>query len=383
MGKKRRKPAELCIMARRRSDGVNSYTAMVRVKGAGDKKLTSVKTFKAVSKADEKAARARAEQWAEERKAELQAAVIQKDVRPDLTGLTIAKLGEHYLNDAEIKDQKAYDLSRGLVEYWQANYGAIKVLDFFNSMTLFAARERLITEPTNGRIKDNGRRSRSTVNRYMSKLRAVWRWGRKRNWIPKGQPWPAEGLMYKEPKGRTRFLNAAEIDRVLKAAEVDPLMHAAITVSLSTGLRRGELLRLEWRDIDFDGAKLLVRESKIDEQRQNFLMPAAIDALKSLRKRPVVSTVHVFVMDDGTPLHAMALQARWHKIRKAAGLQDFHWHDFRHTCASIMAQSGAPLLQISGQLGHRNPATTMRYAHLAQGQQLIGHDKLNEMLRRK
>jgi len=189
--------------------------------------------------------------------------------------------------------------------------------------------------------------------------------------------------MMKEPRGRVRFLSDDEINNVRNAAEPDPVMYAAILVSLSTGLRQGELLRLTWADVDLTGAKVTVRESKNDEQRAAHLTATAVTAVKALRALPVVSPVHVFVLSDGTPLKKSLLEMRWNKIRTAAKLKDFRWHDLRHSCASILLQSGATLAQVGSVLGHKSPAMSLRYAHLVQGAPVTGHDKLDEKLKGK
>jgi integrase len=97
----------------------------------------------------------------------------------------------------------------------------------------------------------------------------------------------------------------------------------------------------------------------------------------------VVSPVHVFVLTNGAPLKKSLLETRWNKIRDAAQLADFRWHDFRHTCASLLAQNGASLLQIGSVLGHKSTGMTQRYSHLVQGAPVPGHAQLDEKLRGK
>jgi integrase len=91
----------------------------------------------------------------------------------------------------------------------------------------------------------------------------------------------------------------------------------------------------------------------------------------------------VFLNDQGRPFAKPLCNQRWDKIRKAAKLQDFHFHDLRHTHASILAQSGASLFQIGYQLGHKRADMTMRYAHLVPGVKLPGHDELDAKLTAK
>ena len=67
--------------------------------------------------------------------------------------------------------------------------------------------------------------------------------------------------------------------------------------------------------------------------------------------------------------------------RDSIGLKDMRWHDLRHSCASYMAQSGANLLEIGAQLGHKSPSVTMRYSHLVQGKALPSHAAIDKKLR--
>jgi integrase len=74
------------------------------------------------------------------------------------------------------------------------------------------------------------------------------------------------------------------------------------------------------------------------------------------------------------------LDHQWRKVRAAAALDNFRWHDLRHTAASYLAQSGASLLEVGNVLGHRSAGVTMRYAHLVAGQALPAHAGLNQKL---
>lgn len=158
-------------------------------------------------------------------------------------------------------------------------------------------------------------------------------------------------------------------------------MHAAIVTSIATGLRQGELLRLRWQDVDFDKQCVTILQTKTDQPRSVYLPDPAVDALRKLRKGPVVALGPVFVLEDGTPVDIWRLNSRWRRIRRRAKLQNFRWYDLRHSCASYLAQHGATLLEIGAVLGHKSTAVTMRYAHLVSGKPVTGHAALAEKLR--
>jgi integrase len=185
----------------------------------------------------------------------------------------------------------------------------------------------------------------------------------------------------KEPAGRNRFLSLEEMTSLLKAAESDAVLRTAILVSVATGVRQGELLRLKWADVDFTNKRITILETKNVTPRRVHLTSQAVAALEKLKAAKVVSPTSVFLLDDGKPMQQAQLEMRWRRIRTAAALADFRWHDLRHTCASILAQNGSTLLEIGSVLGHKSPSMTMRYAHLVQGAPVKGHAALDDMLK--
>ncbi|MGO8859075.1 MAG: tyrosine-type recombinase/integrase [Steroidobacteraceae bacterium] len=352
------------IRKRKGPTGNVAFLAQVRVRGF----KPAAKTFRVDTTHAE--ARARAVAWGQALERELKAQSSRAGARRDITQLTIGGLVAEYLADAETRALRTYsEVERLLESFWLNKYATERVLDF-GVIQLRQARDKLQTPG----------RSAGTVNRYLGAMRGAWNWARATGLIPSERAWPMR-LMLTEPRGRQRFLSDSEVAAVLKAAEADPVMRAAIIVSLSSGMRQGELLRLTWADIDLAGGKCLIRETKNGEMRSVHLTPAAVEALKGLRKLPVVSPVHPFVTASGTPLKQSFLEVRWRRISDAAKLDDFRWHDLRHSCASILLQSGATLGMVGAVLGHRSPAMTMRYAHLVAGQAVTGHDALDAKLR--
>jgi integrase len=351
------------ILKRKNRDGSYSFRVRIRLKGFA-KATESFPT------------RVEAKRWAEKIEKELKAERTRGAVREDLATLSITSLINEYLADENVKALKHWGDRADLLNWWKTHYGGTRVVDF----GVLMLREARGTLQRSGRRR--GVRSPATVNRYLSAIRSAWNWGRSAGLIAPERGWPTK-LMLKEPDGRTRFLSAEEIETLLKAAEGDQVMRAAILVSIATGLRQGELLRLKWRDIDFEKQDLTVMISKNATRRRVHLTATAVEALKALRESKVVSPVTVFLARGGTPLKKSLLETRWRKIREAAKLDDFHWHDLRHTCASVLAQNGSTLLEIGSVLGHKSPSMTMRYSHLIQGKPVTGHAKLDELLRGK
>jgi integrase len=103
----------------------------------------------------------------------------------------------------------------------------------------------------------------------------------------------------------------------------------------------GKVLRLQWKDIDLDGGKVILLITKNDRPRTVHVPSSAITALRALKKAKVASLTNVFLATGGVPLKMSAFQTRWKRLRKATGLKDFRWHDLRHSCASFLAAQGA------------------------------------------
>jgi integrase len=218
-------------------------------------------------------------------------------------------------------------------------------------------------------------RSPATVNRYLSAMRACWNWGRDSGLVANESAWPGR-VMLKEPPGRVRFLDDEELDAVLgDAAEGPDWFEAAVLVAIATGVRQGELLNLRWRDVDLASSRIVVLETKNATPRAVHLPGPAMKALKALRGDRGPD-------DPVIPMSESSLNQRWNQLRERVGLNDFKWHDLRHTCASYLAQGGASLLEIGSVLGHKSPSVTMRYSHLVQGAPLAAHSKLEGKLRR-
>jgi integrase len=351
------------IFPRKNKDRSISFLTLVRVKG-----------FKPTSRCF--ATKAEAKAWAAPLERDLKDQAKKRGARPTLTTLTVGQLIDKYLDDPNAEAKKSYEDYATRAHWWRQHYGTIKVLDF-DIAVLEEARDKLRFSGRRGGVREAG-----TVNRHLSVMRLIWNWGRRRKWVTESQAWPTM-LHLKEPPGRTRFLSSDELGAVLKAAEPDAVMRAAILVSIATGLRQGELLRLKWSDIDFVNQHVTVHEAKNKTPRRVHLGAQAIAALDGLKRAVVRSPAHVFLDGGGAPLTQSRLEHRWKRIRAAAKLADFRWHDLRHTCASYLAQNGAGLLEIADVLGHKTMQMVKRYSHFVQGAPVKGHAELDVLLRGK
>lgn len=167
---------------------------------------------------------------------------------------------------------------------------------------------------------------------------------------------------------RQRFLSPAELTRLGEALsktegkcrEVRTAV-AAIRLLIFTGARRGEILNLRWDYVDFEARRLVLPDSKTGPKIILLNAPAH-DLLSELAK----DCDGEWVIPGLRPRQPLVGLTRiWYRVRKDANLEDVRLHDLRHSFASVAAGSGVPLLVIGRLLGHTQPVTTARYAHLA------------------
>jgi len=159
-------------------------------------------------------------------------------------------------------------------------------------------------------------------------------------------------------RGRTPWPSLAKVSY---ADHLEPM----ITVSLKTGVRRGTLFRLEWKDVDFEHQVLTVRAEicKTGKPRKIPLSPTALETLTKWRKQQdgkgllFPSPITGGVMDN--------CNSAWSALLKAAEIKGFRWHDLRHTFASRLVMAGVDLNVVRELLGHSDLKMTLRYAHLA------------------
>ncbi len=351
---KRKLPAG--IRERINGDGSVSYDAQLKV-APFPRSFKSHETLEAAIR------------WRAELEAELIERRQAKDTRPDAATLTLAQLNREWLADPEPKLLRSYKDRVRHLNWWASKFGAEKVREF-GVVQAREARGLLLARMTP-----------AAVNRVIASERAAWNWGRESGLIPAKNVWPP-GLALSEPKARTRFLDDAELKRVLDAARAhSPTLHAAVTFAIAVGCRAGEMMRLEWKDIDFTRSTVTFLETKNGAARSVYLPPIAATALQQLKAGDVVNARYPFTNRYGKPLTTQGLDRQWRLVRRAARLENFRWHDLRHSAASYLAQAGASLHEIGSVLGHSTPAITAKYSHLVAGKAVTGHAALDEKLR--
>ncbi len=161
----------------------------------------------------------------------------------------------------------------------------------------------------------------------------------------------------KPSRPRNRWLTFSEEERLVEsaAAHLKPIIRFAV----DTGGRRSELLGLDWRYVDMNNRRITFVQTKNGEDRTLRLCQRAYETLESLGPKDLGP---VFTY-QGKALKGF--KSSFDKAREKAGIEDFRFHDLRHTFASRLVQGGVPLYEVMHLTGHKSLEMVQRYAHLA------------------
>jgi integrase len=260
--------------------------------------------------------------------------------------------------------------------WWVNSMGSVSVAELSDD-SIFAAIENLSGQrgryfagrDADGRPVMKAKRkplAPATVNRYQAALSAVLTWAQRRRMTPKDWHNPCRTLgLRPEHNEIVRFLSDVERIKLLNACRASkwPMLYVLVLMALTTGARRGELEALTWGDIDLGRAEASIAQTKNNDRKVLPLVPAVVEELKRLQPAKAKASEIVFKSRRRSEL-PFNFDPAWDKAKRASGVRNFRFHDLRHSCASYLAQSGAPLLQIAEVLGHRQLSVTRRYSHL-------------------
>ncbi len=211
----------------------------------------------------------------------------------------------------------------------------------------------------------------ATVNRYKAMFSLAFRLGMENR---KCQTNPARLVKrLREDNERTRFLSPEEEEKIRAVIARDfPEHMAEFDIALHSGARQGEQYRLTWSDVNPD-ERITLRRTKNGSTRHVPLNADARGAFKGL-KEGSDGQGRVFIGERGKPLTKP--RHWWEKVLEEAGIEDFRWHDIRHTFASRLVMAGVDLRTVAQLLGHKTLQMVMRYAHLSQSHELAAVERL-------
>ncbi len=325
--------------------GKKKYVAYIRIKGYPH----TSRTFD--RKTDAKT-------WAEELEAQMRRGLYIKD--NEARKHTLAELIDRYIEYELPKREKDRKKLETHLLWWKENLG-YTLLSNITTKVLAECRDKIASEPCRG-SRAGKKRSAKTVNYFLGSLSvamstAVNEW----EWLDENPVFKVKKL--KEPKGRVRFLSKEERERLFTACKNcgNDYLYLLVIIAISIGARRGEIMGLKWSNVDFENKMFYFLDTKNGEDRGVPIPKYCYELLKDFYQRRLPNTTYVFATKDD---RIMDLQWFWEKVLKEAQLEDFRFHDLRHTAASYLAMNGASLLDIAEVLGHKTLAMTKRYSHL-------------------
>lgn len=265
-----------------------------------------------------------------------------------------------YWHDHAKHKASAYDIE-GTFAHLQRVLGKDKRTSALNDGDLMDYRAKRRGERLRGKMP-----AMNSINREFAYLRAAYEHCARFY----KQPRPAidwKGLKADEPAWRTRYLSRDEYGRLMAAA--DPRIRPIILCAIATGLRAENVLSLDWRQVQIDTRTISVvaKGNKSHVVRIAGALMAALSTTPAEKRRGKVF--------DRTNFRRL-----WKKALADAEIEDFRFHDLRHTFGSWARQAGADLADIKDDLGHSNIGMTLRYSHVKPDEQFTAADRVSERL---
>jgi len=264
---------------------------------------------------------------------------------------TFGEMMEKYLNghSARNKAPRSHIRDKSLANHLLASFKDLLLLDIT---------PKLIAEYKTKRREEGA--SPRTVNYELTLMSHAF------NLAIKEWEWCKENPVRKVSKEkvnnlRERWLTLEGEESLLK--ESPKWLQEMIVFSINTGLRQGEILNLQWPQIDLFRKTMAILEQKNKGKDTLPLNEKALEVLKARVKVRPIKNNYVFYTVNGTPFDASNLRRIFYSARDRAKIDDFHWHDLRHTFATRLIQAGVDIYTVQKLGRWKNISMVMRYAH--------------------
>ena len=275
---------------------------------------------------------------------------------------TLSETIKRYKLEILPRKPKSADKQAQQLDWWDSKIGAYTLADTTTSV-ISECRTTLLTEP----LKNGKTRGTATANRYIAALSHLMSIAHKEwEWIDENPCMKLSKL--KEPRGRVRFLDDDERQRLLTACKASTSEHLypIVILALSTGARLGEITSLSWNQIDFERGQIVLHETKNSERRVLPLVGHAKTTLTDWQKNHLREDTDLLFPNTRYSDKPIDIRTPWNTAVRNANLKDFNFHDLRHSAASYLAMNGASLAEIAEVLGHKTLQMVKRYAHLSE-----------------
>jgi integrase len=184
--------------------------------------------------------------------------------------------------------------------------------------------------------------------------------------------------LLKENNKRLRYLSHDECQTLIN--NCDAHVRPIVITALNTGMRRGEVLSLKWDNVDLKNGFILLDVTKNGDRREIPINDTLKGVFQKLTRR--IDVPWVFY-DPKTGNRYQEVKRSFHTTLRKSKIQDFHFHDLRHTFASHMVMAGEDLTTVKELLGHKTLTMTLRYAHLAPAHKVKAVNILDSVINKK
>lgn len=352
------------IQERIGKDGKKSFRVLIRRKGQPLQTMTFAnKTL--------------AKQWVTKVEAEIQQGKVFK-TSPSKQK-TVAEMIDRYVEVVLPTKGASSQINQKLhLAWWKEEVGAVRLADLTRAL-IVEKRDALATR-TFQRHSKIKKYSPATVDRYLDALSsalttAVYDW----QWL-EVHPMRGHQIKFNKDNARTRCLTNEEQVALWNACRsgFNPIIHDIVLLAITTGMRKAEVRNLQWGHVQLDKGWLYADMTKNGEKRH---IPLGVEALAMLKHRHEVhDRKNPWVFPSAKKEQPFDFDTLFDKVVAKAGIEDFHFHDLRHTAASYLAMGGASLLELQKILGHKSLDMVLRYAHLSKGHMESVPDKMKDYL---
>jgi integrase len=248
---------------------------------------------------------------------------------------------------------------RQMVEKYQQRYDRLRdhhtvkqLLPVFGDYCLADITSDLVSEYRDSRLRTvklaTVYQELSLMRRMFNVARREWKWTRE-------NPVADVSFAVGNKNARDRWLTIEEERRLLEKATNPKWLRPFLMFALHTGMRKGEIQKLCWQEVDFQRKIITVIKSKNGDKRSIPMSKTLYYVLKSIKVRDISGRVF--------PISDWSFRAAFGKALEKAEIKEFRPHDMRHTFATRLVQNGVDLYKVKELLGHKTISMTMRYAH--------------------
>jgi integrase len=275
-----------------------------------------------------------AETWAKQKELEIERGELPTNHRTELKGLTIGELIDRYKDTVTVR-KKGKGPEQYVLSAFLRHPLASKPVADITTEDWAKYRDERLQEVTPVTLK----RQLAVIHNVYTVAKEEWKLSIKDN--------PLDKLALKaKPVRRDRRLQDGELERIIEDAKQrkNPLILPMILLAIETGMRRGELLAMQWKHLDLRNRTLLIPDSKNGTPRRIPLTKKAMEVLEGLDP----------VSDAVFEISANAVKLTWDRMMAHLGIEDLHWHDLRHEAVSTLFEKGLNTPEVASISGHKD-----------------------------